>query len=76
MLLRVQTRIFQTSKEDKSNFKTDINLCLMMMLICIFAAERYKVRGNFPDDFVNFFNQVVQAETIFIRGNRNLIVKF
>lgn len=69
LLLRILVinfpRKFQSSK---STNNTDMNLCFMMLLICIVPAERYRVRGKFPDEFATFFNQIIRFEGIHIRG--------
>lgn len=55
----------------KGTVTTDMNLSIMMMLVCIVIAERYRVRGTNPDDFATFFNQVIQVETLLRRGKNS-----
>lgn len=70
LLLRILSIQFIPSTEtDKDNLNTEMNLCIMMLFICILPAERYRVRGNFPEYFVGFFNAVIQVETTLIKGN-------
>lgn len=70
LLLRILSIQFTVkAKTDKGNLKTDMNLCIMMLFICVLPAVRYRVRGDFPEYFVEFFNAVIQAETTLIKGN-------
>lgn len=71
ILLRIISTYFQANDESsQSKMKTEMNLCMMMLYGCIVPAERYRVRGYFPENFVTFFNQVIQVET---RQNQGII---
>lgn len=70
MLIMSNSTVLQT---DKSYNRSDMSLCVMMLFICLVPAERYRVRGNSPEDFIAFFNQVIQVETIETRGKSSRI---
>lgn len=72
MLIMSYSTVLQT---DKSYNRSDMSLCVMMLFICLVPAERYRVRGNFPEEFITFFNQVIQVQTIETRGKSSRICK-
>lgn len=69
ILFRILNTYFQaTTESSQSKLKTEMNLCMMMLFGCVVSAERYRVRGNHPENFVTFFNQVIQVETRLNQG--------
>ncbi len=48
---------------------SEINLCIVVLLLSILAAERYRVRGWFPQDYVAFINGTIQIEKSYGQGN-------
>lgn len=69
VLLRMLIMNFSTvNQTDKSKHITDMSFCVMMLFVCLVPAERYRVRGTFPEEFVTFFNQIIQVETIETQG--------
>lgn len=67
----VSIQLQMSAKTKQSQLNTNLKLCIMMMFACISTAERYRVRGNFPEDYGMFLNRLLQVERDFINGNHN-----
>ncbi len=46
----------------ETNVSVETNICIMILFMFTVVAERYRIRGKFPNDFVDFLNGVIVTE--------------
>ncbi len=69
MILRVvDIRLLSQNESRDGNKVAQQNMCIMMFLMCALTGERYKIRGRFPQDYISYFNGVIEFEKKYIKG--------
>lgn len=78
MLVQILDNQFLTSDaNDISSSKTvKQKMCIMMIFICILTGERYRIRAQYPQEYVSFFNGAVGVEKNYLQGNIPKILNF
>lgn len=65
-LLVLGTRPTKDFYNDSS--RLEASMCIMMTIISILVAERYRVRGKFRFEYVAYYNGILLAESKYEKG--------
>lgn len=54
--------------DNSNNTAVEINISIMLIVINIAASEYYRLRGDYPEDFVTFMNGAMGIEKKYMNG--------